>query len=69
MGDQPGDREESRMSCKAYDIPKALIWRVANAAQHLVDGRIGDRRVESGGAVHVGNGSGAAGDASAKAAR
>ena len=26
MGDQPGDREESRMTCKAYDIPKALIW-------------------------------------------
>jgi RNA-directed DNA polymerase len=26
MGDQPGDREESRMSCKPYDIPKALIW-------------------------------------------
>jgi RNA-directed DNA polymerase len=26
MGDQPGDREESRMTCKPYDIPKALIW-------------------------------------------
>src|SRR6476620_8617708 len=26
MGDQPGDREESRMTCKAYDIPKALVW-------------------------------------------
>src|SRR5689334_13703763 len=26
MGDQPGDREESRMTCKAYDIPKTLIW-------------------------------------------
>jgi len=24
--DQPGDREESRMTCKAYDIPKALVW-------------------------------------------
>jgi hypothetical protein len=23
---QPDDREESRMTCKAYDIPKALIW-------------------------------------------
>jgi RNA-directed DNA polymerase len=26
MGDQPGDREESRMTCKSYDIPKTLIW-------------------------------------------
>jgi RNA-directed DNA polymerase len=26
MRDQPGDREESHMTCKAYDIPKALIW-------------------------------------------
>jgi hypothetical protein len=23
MGDQPGDREESRMTCKSYDIPGA----------------------------------------------
>jgi retron-type reverse transcriptase len=26
MGDQPGDREESSMTCKSYDIPKTLIW-------------------------------------------
>src|SRR5512147_1811439 len=26
MGDQPGNREESRMTCKPYDIPKTLIW-------------------------------------------
>jgi retron-type reverse transcriptase len=26
MGNQPGDREESRMTCKSYDIPKTLIW-------------------------------------------
>src|SRR5580704_9532317 len=26
MGDQLGDREESRMTCKSYDIPKTLIW-------------------------------------------
>jgi RNA-directed DNA polymerase len=26
MGDQPGDREESRMTCKPYGIPKSLIW-------------------------------------------
>src|SRR6476661_3640280 len=26
MGDQPGDRKESRMTCKSYDIPKTLIW-------------------------------------------
>jgi RNA-directed DNA polymerase len=26
MGDQPGNREESRMTCKPYDIPKSLIW-------------------------------------------
>src|SRR5947209_4507447 len=26
MGDQPGNREESRMTCKRYDIPKTLIW-------------------------------------------
>src|SRR6476660_7665864 len=27
MGDQPGDRKESRMTCKSYDIPKTLIWK------------------------------------------
>ena len=26
MGEQPGNREESRMTCKPYDIPKTLIW-------------------------------------------
>jgi RNA-directed DNA polymerase len=26
MGDQPDSREESHMTCKPYDIPKALIW-------------------------------------------
>jgi RNA-directed DNA polymerase len=26
MGDQPDDREESRMTCKSYDIPKTLVW-------------------------------------------
>jgi len=26
MGDQPGDREESHMTCKSYDIPKTLVW-------------------------------------------
>jgi RNA-directed DNA polymerase len=26
MGDQPGNREESRMTCKPFDIPKTLIW-------------------------------------------
>ena len=26
MGDQPGDREESPMTCKSYDIPKTLVW-------------------------------------------
>jgi RNA-directed DNA polymerase len=26
MGDQPGDWEESRMTCKSYGIPRALIW-------------------------------------------
>jgi RNA-directed DNA polymerase len=26
MGDQPGDREESAMTCKPYDIPKTLVW-------------------------------------------
>src|SRR5947209_11464761 len=26
MGDQPENREESRMTCKRYDIPKTLIW-------------------------------------------
>jgi hypothetical protein len=26
MGDQQGNREESRMTCKPYDIPKTLIW-------------------------------------------
>src|SRR6201984_3039091 len=26
MGDQPGDREESSVTCKPYDIPKTLIW-------------------------------------------
>jgi Reverse transcriptase (RNA-dependent DNA polymerase) len=25
-GDQPDNREESRMTCKSYDIPKTLIW-------------------------------------------
>ena len=26
MGDQPGDREESLVTCKSYDIPKTLVW-------------------------------------------
>jgi hypothetical protein len=26
MEDQPGSREECRMTCKPYDIPKTLIW-------------------------------------------
>src|SRR3954471_23554378 len=26
MGDQTGDRKESPMTCKSYDIPKTLIW-------------------------------------------
>ncbi len=26
MGDQPGDREESRVTSKSYDIPKTLVW-------------------------------------------
>ena len=26
MGDQPENREESRMTCKRYDIPKTMIW-------------------------------------------
>src|ERR1700761_4287726 len=26
MGDQPGDREESFVTCKPYDIPKTLVW-------------------------------------------
>jgi RNA-directed DNA polymerase len=26
MADQPGNREESPMTCKPYDIPKALVW-------------------------------------------
>jgi RNA-directed DNA polymerase len=26
MGDQPGNREEYRMTCKPFDIPKTLIW-------------------------------------------
>ena len=25
-GDQPGDREESSVTCKSYDIPKTLVW-------------------------------------------
>src|SRR5689334_24160487 len=25
-GDQPGNREESCMTCKPYDIPKTLMW-------------------------------------------
>src|ERR1700722_16486368 len=26
MGDQPGNREESFMTCKPYDVPKTLVW-------------------------------------------
>ena len=26
MGDQPGDREESLVTSKSYDIPKTLVW-------------------------------------------
>jgi retron-type reverse transcriptase len=26
MGDQPGNREESLVTCKSYDIPKTLVW-------------------------------------------
>jgi RNA-directed DNA polymerase len=26
MGDQPGNREESSVTCKPYDIPKTLVW-------------------------------------------
>ena len=26
MGDQLGDREESLVTCKSYDIPKTLVW-------------------------------------------
>ena len=26
MRDQPGDREESYVTCKSYDIPKTMIW-------------------------------------------
>jgi len=26
MADQPGNREESPITCKPYDIPKALVW-------------------------------------------
>ncbi len=26
MGDQPGNREESFMTCTPYDIPKTLVW-------------------------------------------
>jgi hypothetical protein len=48
MGDQPGDRKESRMTCKSYDIPKTLIWEAwlhvkANQGAAGIDGETKSR--------------------------
>src|SRR5262245_45744051 len=58
MGDQPGNREESRMTCKPYDIPKNLIWEAwlhvkANQGAAGIDAetieRLSSRKVGAGG--------------------
>ena len=48
MGDQPGDRKKSRMTCKSYDIPKTLIWEAwlhVKANQGAGDRRGDDRAI------------------------